>query len=119
VAFFIASGISRLISNNQLDQVVANMGLSIPPAVMLVIIGMELSGGLFLFLGYKMEFISVVLIFVTMLTTLLIQNQLLPVVKNGAVIAGLMLLMNNGGGETFLEYARTDIEDLPEYNTGL
>lgn len=117
--FFIARGMARVFSYDQLNQTIVSMGIPIAPVFMALIIGVELSGGLFLFFGYRTTVIAKCMIVGTLLVILIFQVQLLQILNNLAIIAGLMLLINSGGGETFWEYAQTDIKDLPDYKTRL
>lgn len=117
--FFIMRGISRVISYEEFYEGLLVMGIPFPSVFMALIIGIELSGGLFLFLGYKVSIVTKCIIIGTLLTILLFQRQILPIASDLAIIGGLLLLNQSGGGETFLEYAKTDIKHLPDYKTRL
>lgn len=118
-SYFIIRGISRVISYEEFNELLLNIGIPFPSVLLVLLIGIELSGGLILFLGYKVSVISRCLIIGTLLTILLFQRQILPIASNIAIIGGLMLLINSGSGETLLEYVKTDIEHLPDYKTRL
>ena len=75
----------------------------------------ELLGGLFLFLGYKKSASAVLLIICTFVTGLFVHHGFFELLNSSALAAGLILLINNKSGETFLEYVQTDINDLPDY----
>lgn len=117
--FFITRGISRVISYEEFNELLLNIGIPLPPVLMALFIGIELSGGLILLLGYEVSVVSRCMILGTLLAIFLFQRQILPIASDFAIIGGLMLLNNTGGGETFLEYAKTDIEHLPDYKTRL
>lgn len=117
--FFITRGISRVISYEEFLEGLTSVGIPFPSVFMALIIGIELSGGLFLFMGYKVSVVTKCIIIGTLLTILLFQRQILPIASDLAIIGGLLLLNQSGGGETFLEYAKTDIKHLPDYKTRL
>lgn len=117
--FFITRGISRVISYEEFHVGLLAVGIPFPSVFMALIIGIELSGGLFLVLGYKTSVVTRCIILGTLLTILLFQRQILPIAGDLAIIGGLLLLTQSGGGETFLEYAKTDIKHLPDYKTRL
>lgn len=75
----------------------------------------ELASALFLFLGYKIKTVVPLLLGSTLLVTLFNPLGILEFFSNLGLVAGLLLLINNGAGETFWQYALTDIENLPEY----
>lgn len=118
-SFFMTRGISRVISYEEFHELLLTIGIPFPSVLMALIIGVELSGGLILFVGYKVSVVSQCIIVGTLLTIILFQSQILPIARDFAIIGGLMLLITSGGGETLLEYAKTDIEHLPDYKTRL
>lgn len=117
--FFIVRGISRAVQYETFAELLTNMGVPLHAVLMALIIGIELGGGLILFLGYKVPTISKILLLGSILTILLFQRQIVPIASDFAILGGLILLINCGGGLTFWEYAQTDIEHLPDYKTRL
>ncbi|WP_138431941.1 hypothetical protein [Fodinibius saliphilus] len=77
--------------------------------------GLAFLAGLFLFLGYKVNTAAILLIGITIGTMPLFSHTFLDFFESLAHIAGLLLLVQNDSGETFLEYAQTDIENVPYY----
>lgn len=87
-----------------------------PISLIFFVIGcIELSSGLFLFLGYKKSASASLLIICTLVTTLFLHHGFFELLNHSALAAGLLLIINNKSGVTFLEYAHTDIDDLPDY----
>lgn len=87
-----------------------------PISLIFFVIGcIELSSGLFLFLGYKKSASAILLLICTLVTTLFLHHGFFELLNHSALAAGLLLIINNKSGVTFLEYAHTDIDDLPDY----
>jgi len=75
----------------------------------------ELSSGLFLFLGYKESASAILLIICTLVTSLFVHRGFFELLNSTALAASLILIINNNSGVTFLGYIQTDINDLPDY----
>ncbi len=109
--FYIGNGISLMHGSHHIGLLPESFGSTL----FLVIGSVELLAGLFLFLGYKISAAGIMLIVSTLMTALLLQSSILGAFQELAIAAGLFLLLNNNPGEPFLEYAQTDIKDLPNY----
>jgi uncharacterized membrane protein YphA (DoxX/SURF4 family) len=109
--FFIGDGIMLMHSYRAIDFLTDPFGSSIFFALGC----MELLGGLFLLLGYKITAAITVLLISTLFTGLFLNNSLPLLLNELANAAGLILLLNNDAGETFWKYAQTDISNLPDY----
>lgn len=109
--FYIGNGISLMHVSHQVDLLPEPYGATL----LLVAGGVELLAGLFLFLGYNISIAGIILIASTLITALFLQGGILAAFKELAIVAGLFLLINNNAGEPFLEYAQTDIKNLPNY----
>lgn len=75
----------------------------------------EVVSGLFLFLGYKKSGSAILLVICTLLTILFLSDGFFELLNHVAHAAALFLIIINDSGVTILEYAQTDIDDLPDY----
>jgi len=112
--FYIADGL--LLMNSYYPNPAADFSLSL---IFFATGGIELLSGLFLFLGYKKSAAAMLLIICTAVTALFIQLGFFELLNNAALAAGLILIINNDSGVTFLEYAQADIDNLPDYKVKL
>ena len=110
-AFYIANGFLLMNSFYPKDFI---PGSSI--SLLFFLVGsVELSSGLFLFLGYKKSAFAVLLIICTLITGLFVHHGFFELLNSSALAGSLILIINNDSGITFLEYVQTDINDLPDY----
>lgn len=75
----------------------------------------EVISGLFLFLGYKKSGSAILLIICTLLNILFFADGFFELSNNLGHVAALLLIITNKSGVTIMEYAQTDINDLPDY----
>lgn len=106
-------GLEKIISTTEVPGETAFL---IPQSVLTVMAVIELTGGLLLSTGYKINFAATILA-VNMIIALILGTHILPASNNLAVLAELLLIINNDG-ETLLEFMEPDIERLPDYKTG-
>ena len=107
--FFIASGAGKVFAFQQSSTIMASVGFSHPIFFLIGIIILEIGGGLSLLLRFETKFVSIILIMFLILATIVFHarficdpvsgpDQFVQVIKNIAIIAGLITFVEDRGG---------------------
>jgi len=113
---FIISGLGKIAAFAQTQGFMAASGLPLPGLLLIATIGIELAGGICLLIGYKTKLASAVLAAFLVPVTLVFhashigdpgqaQLQLVEVLKNLAIIGGLLKFVADGPGSLAIDNA--------------
>ncbi len=103
-AIFIISGIGKITNFQATLGFMNSVGFPITIVFLILAIIFELVGGISILIGYYSKIGSISLIIFTILATLIFhinfadQNQIIMLLKNLAIIGGLLLIVVNGSG---------------------
>jgi putative oxidoreductase len=117
-AIFIVSGFSKIAAPAMTQGYIASAGLPVPMVAYLIAIVIEVSGGLFLVIGFHTRATAAVLAAFVVATALSFhhdfvdQNQLIHFLKNIAIAGGLLQVLAFGAGSFSFDNRRTSL-DLP------
>ena len=118
-AIFIFSGFGKIAAPAMTQGYIALAGLPVPTIAYLIAIVIEVSGGLFLAIGFHTRATAAVLAAFVVATALSFhhnfadQNQLIHFLKNIAIAGGLLQVCAFGAGTFSFDNRRTSL-DLPE-----
>jgi putative oxidoreductase len=117
-AIFIVSGLGKIAAPAMTQAYIASAALPMPTLTYLIAIVIEVTGGLFLVIGFHTRATATVLAAFVMATALSFhhdfadQNQLIHFLKNIAIAGGLLQVCAFGAGTFSLDNRRTSL-DLP------
>jgi putative oxidoreductase len=117
-AIFIVSGFSKIAAPAMTQGYIASAGQQVLMVAYLIAIVIEVSGGLFLVIGFHTRATAAVLAAFVVATALSFhhdfvdQNQLLHFLKNIAIAGGLLQVLAFGAGSFSFDNRRTSL-DLP------
>jgi putative oxidoreductase len=117
-AIFIVSGFSKIAAPAMTQGYIASAGLPVPMVAYLIAIVIEVSGGLFLVIGFHARATAAVLAAFVVATALSFhhdfvdQNQLIHFLKNIAIAGGLLQVLAFGAGSFSFDNRRASL-DLP------
>ena len=118
-AIFIFSGFGKIAAPAMTQGYIASAGLPVPTIAYLIAIVIEVSGGLFLAIGFHTRAPAAVLAAFVVATALSFhhnfadQSQLIHFLKNIAIAGGLLQVCAFGAGTFSFDNRRTSL-DLPE-----
>ena len=117
-AIFIVSGLGKIAAPAMTQAYIASAALPMPTLTYLIAIVIEVTGGLFLVIGFRTRATAAVLAAFVVATALSFhhdfadQNQLIHFLKNIAIAGGLLQVCAFGAGTFSLDNRRTSL-DLP------
>jgi putative oxidoreductase len=109
---FAMSGLSKLAAYGPTTAMIAAVGLPLPPLAFAVAVAVELGGGLFLILGYRVRPVALALAAFSIATALSFhsnfadQNQMIHFLKNVMMAGGLLQIVAFGAGAISIEEYR-------------
>ena len=104
---FAMSGVSKLAAYGPTTEMIAAVGLPLPPLAFAVAVAVELGGGLLLVLGYRARPAAFALATaVSFHSNLADQNQMIHFLKNVMMAGGLLQIAAFGAGEISIEQWR-------------
>jgi putative oxidoreductase len=112
---FIISGLGKIAAFSQTKSFMAAAGLPLPELLLIATIGIEVAGGICLFAGYKTKAVAAILAaFLVPVTAVFhaahlgdpgqAQLQLVEVLKNLAIIGGLLKVAADGAGSLAIDH---------------
>jgi len=117
---FLISGAFKIIGFSQTAAMMASIGIPMPTLALVVALVAELAGGLALLLGYQTRLAATLLVLYLIPVTLTIhapqmfapgqegQNQMIHVLKNIAIVGGLLKFFTDGAGAYSLDSRRVE-----------
>ncbi|MDQ3802431.1 MAG: DoxX family protein [Acidobacteriota bacterium] len=117
---FLISGAFKIIGFGQTEAMMASIGIPMPALALVVALVAELAGALALLLGYQTRLAAALLVLYLVPVTLTIhapqmfapgqegQNQMIHVLKNIAIVGGLLKFFTDGAGAYSLDSRRVD-----------
>jgi putative oxidoreductase len=117
-AIFVVSGFGKIAAPAMTQGYIASAALPVPTIAYLIAIVIEVSGGLFLVLGFRTRATAAVLAAFVAATALSFhhnfadQNQVIHFLKNIAITGGLLQVVAFGAGSFSFDNRRTSL-DLP------
>jgi putative oxidoreductase len=112
-AIFVISGAGKIFAAQATQGYIASAGLPFPQLAFLVAVVIELGGGLLLAVGYKTRLAAIALAVFTVVAGLIFhsaigdQNQFAHLLKNFAIVGGLLQVVAFGPGSLSLDARRT------------
>lgn len=106
---FVLSGFGKIMNFNGTLGFMQSVGIPFTAFALVIVIAIELLGGIFLILGLKTKWVTGILIIYTAIAALIFhtnfadQNQMAHFMKNLAIIGGLILIANYGPGRFSLD----------------
>jgi putative oxidoreductase len=110
---FAMSGLSKLAAYGATTALIEAAGLPLPPLAFVVAVAIELGGGLFLILGYRVRPAGLVLAAFSLATAVAFhnnladQNQMIHFLKNVMMAGGLLQIAAFGAGAISIEQWQT------------
>ncbi|MGB3491604.1 MAG: DoxX family protein [Elainellaceae cyanobacterium] len=107
-ALFLWSGVSKILAPVGTQEYMTAYGMPLTQLFLIGAIALELLAGLSLLLGYKMQLGAIALIAFTVVATLIFHTDLsdyiqqIMLMKNLAIIGGLLMVVQFGGGNVAL-----------------
>jgi putative oxidoreductase len=113
-AIFVVSGLGKAANFSQTTQMMGNLGFPIPSLFLAGAIVVELGGGFLLLLGYQTRLAAIALALFLIPTTLIFHaGQMIEVLKNVAIIGGLLKVVLEGAGSLSID-SRTRLDSVQE-----
>lgn len=112
---FVVSGISKITDPASTIGYLTAVGMPLPEAVYAVTVVLEVVGGLFLFLGYRVQPAALALASFSVLAAILFhaqltdQNQFAHLLKNISIAGGLLHIAAFGAGSLSLDHRRVSV----------
>ena len=109
---FVLSGLGKIMNFDGTLGFMQSVGIPFTAFALVIVIAIELLGGIFLILGLKTKWVAGTLIIYTAIAALIFhtnfadQNQMAHFMKNLAIIGGLILIANYGPGPFSLDKKR-------------
>jgi putative oxidoreductase len=109
---FATSGLSKLVTYGPTTEMIAAVGLPLPPLAFAVAVAVELGGGLLLVLGYRVRPAALALAAFSLATAVSFhsnftdQNQMIHFLKNVMMAGGLLQIAAFGAGAISIEQWR-------------
>ena len=110
---FIISGFGKIMAFNGTVQFMQSVGIPLTSFALIMVIIIEIGGGLSILLGLKTKWTAWILIGYTIIATLIFhvpylsdQNQMVNLLKNLGIIGGFILLAIHGPGPFSLDKNR-------------
>ena len=106
---FVLSGLGKIMNFDGTLGFMQSVGIPFTAFALVIVIAIELLGGIFLILGLKTKWVAGTLIIYTAIAALIFhtnfadQNQMAHFMKNLAIIGGLILIANYGPGRFSLD----------------
>src|SRR5580692_11157656 len=106
---FAMSGLGKLGAYGATTQMIAAVGLPVPPLAFAVAVAVELGGGLLLIAGYQTRFVAAALAIFSLATAFSFhsnfadQNQMIHFLKNVMMAGGLLQIVAFGAGALSLD----------------
>jgi putative oxidoreductase len=106
---FAMSGLSKLAAYGPTTEMIAAVGLPLPPLAFAVAVAVELGGGLLLVLGYRVRPVALALAAFSLATAISFhsnfadQNQMIHFLKNVMMAGGLLQIAAFGAGAISIE----------------
>ena len=106
---FAMSGLGKLASYGLTTQMIAAVGLPVPPLAYVVAVAVELGGGLLLIAGYRARLVATALVLFSLVTAVSFhsnfadQNQMIHFLKNIMIAGGLLQIVAFGAGALSLD----------------
>jgi putative oxidoreductase len=106
---FAMSGLSKLAAYGATTQMIAAVGLPVPPLAFAVAVAVELGGGLLLIAGWQTRLVALALAVFAVATALSFhsnfadQNQMIHFLKNVMLAGGLLQIVAFGAGALSLD----------------
>jgi putative oxidoreductase len=110
---FAMSGLSKLGAYHRTTEMIAAVGLPLPPLAYAVAVAVELGGGILLILGYRVRWVALALAAFSLATAVAFhsnfgdQNQMINFLKNVMMAGGLLQIVAFGAGAISIEQWRS------------